>query len=123
MPYPSARACLVDVGGIEPPYASVSCSCLTTWRYVHCDGVTDRNRTGAWWDTTTRDYHYTTATMSALGQIRTDTVQALILAPPAVGLRAHTLSLPCNPTMAVCTSYFTLSNLVKECLNRHAQSN
>lgn len=36
MPYPSARARkLVDVGGIEPPYASVSCSCLTTWRYVH----------------------------------------------------------------------------------------
>ncbi len=56
-----------------------------------CDGVTEGNRTLTCWDTTNRDYHYTTATMSAFGEIRTPTVQALILAPPAVGLRTLAL--------------------------------
>lgn len=48
-----------------------------------CDGVTEGNRTLTCWDTTNRDYRYTTATMSASGEIRTRTVQALILSPPA----------------------------------------
>lgn len=58
------------------------------------DGVTEGNRTLTCWDTTNRDYHYTTATMSASGAIRTHTAQALILMPPAIGLQTLELAPP-----------------------------
>jgi hypothetical protein len=57
--------------------------------YLTQDGVGEGIRTLSNRDTTccAGPLHY--AHHGALGQIRTDTIQALILAPPAVGLRAH----------------------------------